>query len=708
VTARTRGLVVLALCAILVLGVGTLSAQAAPPANDNFSAAVALPLDTDVLGSTLDATSEAGEQAIPSVNARADDCATLADGPRCSSSVWYRFSVPSTGTYTIETCDFSTETDTVLGVWTGSAPGSLSIVMDPNPVSSDDECAGGFSDNGSQVSFTATSGTTYYVEVGGFAAAQGFFYLRAYAGSPLASPEPDTFMGKDNSYPDELLGGGPSGSGPRQTASFEFTSDTAGASFQCSFDGAPFAGCTSPVSLDGVTGTHSISVRAVVAGVADPTPAIASYTIDNSPPDTAIVGPPPNPDAAGHVTIRSQGTERAWFDTFRCAFDAQDPSVTSCGAFLNASSLCNGTHTFSAAFVDNANNLDPTPITTSFLETGGTATCAAPVLGTASAVSKSPTEEAIVVPFSSRPGAGGRVTIDYGTTTAYGQHLDASVIPSDDDAHKELKFLQPGTLYHYDATVTTSFGSQTTGDQTFTTAAPGEPIPAVTLGTPVVVGQHAAAIPITVDDPGASDADYGLFVDTRGPANPNDSPTFRAFSPDNISHGTGPRTVVIDLVDLEPGTAYHVVGFASENGFPSTSAVTPDISFTVPTAGSGAGAPPPPPPVITRFRLRAGFIRVVKIRHGSRTITLVIRHLPPSTSVGVTVNATVHSSKVRFLARGKAKANKAGVARVKMKLSRKARKVLRSKRTKSLSLKVRVKPPGQTASSITLHRKLKR
>jgi hypothetical protein len=47
------------------------------------------------------------------------------------------------------------------------------------------------------------------------------------------------------------------------------------------------------------------------------------------------------------------------------------------------------------------------------------------------------------------------------------------------------------------------------------------------------------------------------------------------------------------------------------------------------------------------------------------------------------------------------------VARVKIKLSSKARKVLRSKKTKSLSVKVRVKPPGQKATSVTLHPKLK-
>src|SRR5437763_8314935 len=403
---RTRTLLAIAIAFLIAPA----AAHAASPANDNFGAAAPLALDTNIQGSTLDATAEPGEPAMPGANAVEDDCATIADGSRCSSSVWYTFTVPSTGTYTIETCDLSTEVDTVLAVWTGSSVGALAIEMNGvNPVSSDDDCAGGFGTNGSQVSFTATSGTTYRVEVAGFAAAQGFFYLRAYAGSTHgAVPEPDTFAGKDNSFLDELVGGGPSGSGPRQTASYEFTSDQASASFQCSFDGSAFAACASPVSLD-VTGTHTISIRAVVAGVPDPTPVVESYTIDNSAPDTVITGPPPNPNTTANVDIRSQGSERAYFDTYRCAFDAQDSTIQSCGSFRNVATLCNGTHTFSSAFVDNANNVDPTPATTSFLETGGATTCAAPALGTVTTSSLSATDENINIPFVSAVGAGGRV-----------------------------------------------------------------------------------------------------------------------------------------------------------------------------------------------------------------------------------------------------------------------------------------------------------
>jgi hypothetical protein len=67
---------------------------------------------------------------------------------------------------------------------------------------------------------------------------------------------------------------------------FTFTSADMSASFQCSFDGAAFTTCTSPDRVDVLhSGPELFSVRAVdAAGNVDPTPAVYSWTSDQTPP----------------------------------------------------------------------------------------------------------------------------------------------------------------------------------------------------------------------------------------------------------------------------------------------------------------------------------------------------------------------------------------------------------------------------------------
>jgi len=66
-------------------------------------------------------------------------------------------------------------------------------------------------------------------------------------------------------------------------ATFEFTSNRADATFECSLDGAGFTACTSPITyerLDG--GDHAFKVRAVRGGVLDTTPARYDWTVNGS------------------------------------------------------------------------------------------------------------------------------------------------------------------------------------------------------------------------------------------------------------------------------------------------------------------------------------------------------------------------------------------------------------------------------------------
>ncbi len=65
-----------------------------------------------------------------------------------------------------------------------------------------------------------------------------------------------------------------------RTPTVRFRSATPGATFQCGVDRGPFKPCRSPFTTKKLTpGRHAVQVRAVVAGLADPTPARITVTV---------------------------------------------------------------------------------------------------------------------------------------------------------------------------------------------------------------------------------------------------------------------------------------------------------------------------------------------------------------------------------------------------------------------------------------------
>ena len=82
-----------------------------------------------------------------------------------NKSLWWKWSAPSNGDITIETC--GSNFDTVLGIYTGTQVNALSEVT-----SNDDSCG-----TQSSVSFSARAGITYYIAVDGFNGASGSITL---------------------------------------------------------------------------------------------------------------------------------------------------------------------------------------------------------------------------------------------------------------------------------------------------------------------------------------------------------------------------------------------------------------------------------------------------------------------------------------------------------------------------------------------------
>jgi Tol biopolymer transport system component len=134
-----------------VTGTVALDWRLAPP-NDPFAAAELVSGDTGyVEGDNIGATIEPGEPAHAGTG---------------GSSTWYRWTAPSSGPATFDTCD--SDFDTVLAVYTGTTVAGLAPV-----VSDDDGCAG----YESRVSFIAAAGTEYRIAVDGYLGEQGFVAL---------------------------------------------------------------------------------------------------------------------------------------------------------------------------------------------------------------------------------------------------------------------------------------------------------------------------------------------------------------------------------------------------------------------------------------------------------------------------------------------------------------------------------------------------
>jgi hypothetical protein len=79
--------------------------------------------------------------------------------------------------------------------------------------------------------------------------------------------------------PDTTITAGPMAKTKKKRATFTFTASVAGASFQCSLDGAAFAACTSPVTVTVKKGKHSFAVRSTAKGQTDQSPANFNWKV---------------------------------------------------------------------------------------------------------------------------------------------------------------------------------------------------------------------------------------------------------------------------------------------------------------------------------------------------------------------------------------------------------------------------------------------
>jgi PKD repeat protein len=295
------------------------------PANDDFASATRITLGDDdtatVTGSIAGAGREPGELAL----------STQAVG----RTVWYAWTAVSGAPVEIDTCDAATPT--IVRPFRGRfVPVALRDDAEPCPDGS----------NGERVSFDGVPGVTYEFAVDGVAPAARAFTLRVAQQADVTPPVSHFTLA-------------PAAYTNAETVSFSFVADEQ-ATFECSLDGAAEEACSSPVSVDGLDeGRHRFAVRATDRrGNVEADPAVATFTIDRTPPDTTISDGPTEPvhDA---VSFTFHSTETG--SRFECTVDGEPLACR-----FTPADLAPGTHELGVAAIDRAGNVDATPATTTF------------------------------------------------------------------------------------------------------------------------------------------------------------------------------------------------------------------------------------------------------------------------------------------------------------------------------------------------------
>ncbi|RPJ50711.1 MAG: hypothetical protein EHJ95_06570, partial [Methanobacteriota archaeon] len=165
------------------------------------------------------------------------------------------------------------------------------------------------------------------------------------------TPTPDTFIDSMPEDPTEST-----------TATFTFSSDQPGVTFECALDESlTFSSCESPLTYTSLAlGEHDFAVRARDAdGNVDLTPADHSWTIGYIPPPVTLVSNPPAETENTSATFMFTSSDAT--AAYECSLDGS--TFASCVSPKTYNGLALGNHTFQVRIL-NPNAVAEAPITT--------------------------------------------------------------------------------------------------------------------------------------------------------------------------------------------------------------------------------------------------------------------------------------------------------------------------------------------------------
>jgi hypothetical protein len=163
----------------------------------------------------------------------------------------------------------------------------------------------------------------------------------------------------DTDPPETTITSGPASLSASADATFGFTSDESGSTFECSLDGSAFATCASPSAYTGLgDGAHTFDVRATDSSAnTDATPDSASWTIDATGPNVSLADP--GSPVRGTVSLSpsaDDGTGSGVATLIVQRSPAGAGTWTTIGTNWNTTSVADGTYDLRAHATDNAGN----------------------------------------------------------------------------------------------------------------------------------------------------------------------------------------------------------------------------------------------------------------------------------------------------------------------------------------------------------------
>jgi uncharacterized delta-60 repeat protein len=283
----------------------------------------------------------------------------------CAAGATDFYNLPD-GTYTfqVRARDAAGNTDLTpdTRTWTVSAPAPDTLITSgPSGSVSSTTATFGASSDQTGVSYECSlDGAAFAAcpyQYTGLAQGSHTIRIRAVLGIDVDDTPAERTWIVDTVYPDTTIDSAPGDYFPSNNVTFTFSSNEAGATFQCAFMLGTWFPCTSPYATTLANGGYSFQVRAIdLAGNVDPTYASRNFSISTIP-DTTITGGPSGTVAQTAATFTFTSNEAGV--TFYCWLDTIP--LTQCTSPYTVAGLADGQHSFLVYSHNSAGNDDATP-----------------------------------------------------------------------------------------------------------------------------------------------------------------------------------------------------------------------------------------------------------------------------------------------------------------------------------------------------------